>query len=177
MKNKIKVFLFILFVFVIAGCVTESSLDTNNLKNELLSMGNEHGAFFNSVNISERDNTLNLDFVVTDYVISKSFLNVITLDVSTKTYEIIQNFDYLNITYTDIQNKQVGMIAIPNPVLKNLVDSAKQNNITLYLDNPYRDTFLKLSNIMYDESVPNLIPRSMAKDILNDMNLDNKSTE
>lgn len=136
--------------------------DAKKLEKEFQLINDENNeTFFNSVGISKNDNTLKMEFVVTDNVTSKIILNVFTLEISVRTYGVTQDFDELNIIYLNTKNKQVGIMTIPKKAIKDVADYAKQTNNTNYLESPYAEAFWKVSTILYDSSVPELIPTSV----------------
>lgn len=139
------------------------SLDVSKLKKEFSNLNDENQTFFTDVSISKEGSDIKMDFTITPNSTSKMVLNIFTLGISIKTYEITQNFENLKITYLNNKKQQLGVMTIPKKAIKDMADYAKQNNDDNYMENPYLEAFWKISQRMYDESVPELIPSSVAE--------------
>ncbi len=147
--------------------ITDSfSSDATKIKKEILSLNDEENqTFLTNIDISKKENTLQMEVSVIDDSISKFALNLYAIMFSIKSYEITQNFEELKIIYLNDKKKQLGIITIPKKAIKDLADYAKENNDKDYLNSPYIEPFWEISTVMYDESVPELIPLSLSKDI------------
>ena len=145
--------------------------DTAKLEKDFMEMNDENQTFFTDVEISKSGKDIEMEFTITDNATSKLILNLFTLAISIKTYDVTQDFENLKITFVNSKNKQLGIMTIPNKAIKDLADYAKENDDNNYLENPYADAFWKISSMMYDESVPELIPTSIAEGMFEGMNL------
>ncbi|HGJ64171.1 TPA: hypothetical protein ENS27_02140 [bacterium] len=145
------------------------SSDVSKLKKEFSSLNDENQTFFTDISISKEGSDIKMDFTITPNATSKMILNIFTLGISVKTYEVTQNFENLKITYLNNKRQQLGFMTIPKKAIKDVADYAKQNNDENYMENPYIEAFWKISQRMYDESVPELIPTSMAEDMFGDI--------
>jgi len=157
--------------------VDSFSSDTAKLEKEFMEMNDENQTFFTDVDISKNGNDIKFDFTITENATSKLIMNLFTLGISIKTYNITQDFENLKITFVNSKKKQLGIMTIPKKAIKDLADYAKENDDDNYLENPYTEVFWKISNIMYDESVPELIPASMVEGMFGDMNLGNNADD
>ncbi|MDP3766324.1 MAG: hypothetical protein Q8R04_07470, partial [Nanoarchaeota archaeon] len=139
--------------------------DTEKLKKEVYKLNDENQTFFTNVEVLKKGNTIEMSFAITDNVTSKIILNMFTLGISIISYNVTTDFDDLKITYLSQKKKQVGIITVPKKAIKDIVDYSKQNNADNLLENPYAEAFWKISNVLYDQSVPELIPNSVAEGI------------
>ena len=143
------------------------SSDAIKLKKEFFKLNDENLTFFTDATILKEGSDIKIDFVVTPNVTSKMLLDVLALGISTKTYEITPNFENIKITYLNEKKQQLGLITIPKKAIKDITDYTNQNNNDA--ENPYTDAFWKVSQRMYDQSVPELIPESITKEIFGDI--------
>lgn len=139
--------------------------DTEKLRKELVKLNSENLTFFTNVEVLKKSNTIEMSFTITDNATSKLILNMFTLGISIISYNVTTDFDDLKITYLSQKKKQVGIITVPKKAIKDIVDYSKQNNEVDLLENPYAEAFWKISNVLYDQSVPELIPNSVAEDM------------
>ncbi len=155
----------------ISGKVIKAfSSDSIKLEKEFEMLNDENITFFTDADISKSDNIIKMEFVVTENVTSKFFLNIFTLGISVRTYLITQDFDELEITYLDKKKRQLGIMTIPKKVIKDFADYVKENEDEDFLDNPYLEAFWSLSTIMYDESLPELFSTSFSEEMFGDLN-------
>lgn len=144
--------------------VTDSfSSDVTKLKKEFEAMNDENQTFFTDIDISKDGKDIKMDFAVTPNATSKMILNIFTLGISIKTYEVTQDFENLKINYLDSKKKVLGTMTIPQKAIKDMADYAEENQDDNYMENPYVEPFWSISQRMYDESVPELMPTSMAE--------------
>ena len=185
--NKIIIILIIIAMVVLAGCstkqitekdsseeaikeeskgilekVTDSfSSDTDKLETEFNLFNDENTTFFTDVDISKKGSDIAMDFVIHPEVNSKFMLNMFTLGISFKTYDITTDFDNLKINYLNDENQIIGTMNIPKKAIKDVYDYGDEDVTT----NPYMEAFWEISSMMYDESVPELFPESVAEDL------------
>lgn len=138
------------------------SSDVTKLKKEFEAI-DENQTSFTDIDISKDDKDIKMDFVVTPNITSEMFFNMLTLEISIKTYEVTQDFENLKINYLDSKKKVLGTMTIPQKAINDMADYAEENQDDNYLENPYLEPFWSISQRMYDESVPEMIPTSMAE--------------
>ncbi|MDD3976384.1 MAG: hypothetical protein PHN22_04445 [Candidatus ainarchaeum sp.] len=142
--------------------------DTSKIKSALIDWNNSIDSnsegIFSDVTISEKDKIFSINYTVTDDYKSVLMLNLIGIIVGLKTYEINSDFEKINIIYLDNKNKKLGETNIPNKAIKDIYDYNQINPDTDLTDNPYIDAYNKLSTSLYDPSLPQLFPESMAQD-------------
>jgi len=141
------------------------SSDASKLEKQFKSINNENMTFFTDVDVSKTGNDIKLDFVVTENATSKFILSMFTLGLSIQTYNTTTNFDNLKINYLNSEKKVLATMTIPKKAIKDIFEYAEENNGNFMEENPYIDAYWKLSQVMYDASVPELMPTSMVDDL------------
>jgi hypothetical protein len=146
--------------------VTDSfSSDVSKLEKEFNKLNDEKQTFFTDIQISKDGKNFKIDLIVSPNATSKMILNILTLGISVKTYEVTQDFENIKINFLDSKKKILGAMTIPQKAIKDMADYANKNDDDNYMENPYVEPFWKISQIMYDESVPEFMPKSMAEDV------------
>ncbi|MCK5107452.1 MAG: hypothetical protein KAQ83_01880 [Nanoarchaeota archaeon] len=185
--KKIKIIVFLFLIMFLVGCSTQSisqsgentqsgikeeknildkvkdtfSSDINKLETDFNNLNDENTTFFTNVEISKESSDIQMDFVIHPESMSKFILSMFTLGISLRTYEVTTNFDNLKINYLNDENQIIGTMNIPNKAIKDVYESEEKG----LENNPYMDAFWELSHIMYDESIPELFPESVAEDL------------
>jgi len=137
--------------------------DNSKLKREFTALNDENMTFFTEVDVQEDGQDIIMKFVVTPNATSRWILNLFTLAVSIKTYNVTQDFDDLKIDYLDSNEKVIGTMTIPNKAIKDIADYNDDHEVDM-MENPYVEPFWKVTQRMYDESVPEMFPTSIGED-------------
>ncbi|RJQ15738.1 hypothetical protein C4573_06320 [Candidatus Woesearchaeota archaeon] len=148
---------------IINKVIDSFSSDASKLERDFKAMNDENQTFFTNVQISKDGQDIKMDFTVTPNATSKMILNIFTLGISIKTYNVTQGFENLKINYLNDKKQILGSMTIPKKAIKDVADYSATNKDADFMDNPYVEAFWKISQRMYDESVPELIPASMAE--------------
>lgn len=187
--KKILIILSLILVVIFAGCSTQQSNDVseNSVENKetnlvekltdsfssdatklekiFKQMNDENMTFFTDVDVSKEGKDIKLDFVITENATSQFILSMFTLGLSIQTYNTTTNFDNLKINYLDSEKKILATMTIPKKAIQDIFEYAEENNGDFMTENPYLEAYWKLSQVMYDKSVPELMPTSMVNDL------------
>jgi len=183
--KKIIFLIFVLSLLVLSGCgsptgdvVRDTSLGgnfENTLEKELSVVNTDELTFFTNLDIIKKGNSIEMKFIIPDEGISKFMLSMLALGTSIRTYDTVPNFEELNIIYLDNNNnKQIGVIIIPKKAIEDVVKYANDNQGEDLTKNPYLEAFWSISSVMYDNSVPELIPTSTANEMFGDFAVGNE---
>lgn len=124
---------------------------------------NVTSGLFTSIDVTKKDNSYLINYKITDDIKSVFFLNMVGIGTGLKVYDTDSGFEKINIIYLNNKNEKLGEVTIPNKAIKDVYDYNKANPDTNLIDNPYLTPYGQLVTSLYDPSIPQLIPTSMAE--------------